>query len=116
MNPSHPATGSTRSLAIIAVLLGQVVGLLGYVEPLFFPLVLAGPLITGALAAAYRVPLLPSVLLWVSAGVNMTILDWVFLREDVAFHLGLTVLMSLLAAAGYGAVARVSRRRSTASA
>ena len=111
---SEPGPGSTRGLIIAAVLLGQLVGLLGYVDPLFVVLVLAGPLVTGALAAASRVPLLPSVLLWVSAGMNMTVLDWVISREDVAFHLGLTVVMALLDAVGYGAVAVVSRRRATA--
>lgn len=104
----------TRTQTIIAVALGQLVGLLGYVEPLFFPLVLAGPLVVGALAAARRIPLLPVVVLWVSAGLNMTVMDWTLYREDVVFHLGLSVVMALLASAGYGVTSLATRRREAA--
>ena len=105
-----------RHQVVIAVVLGQAVGLLGYVEPLFIPLVLAGPLVVGGIAAARGLALLPVVVLWVSAGLNMTVMDWVLLREDVVFHLALTVVMSLLALAGFGVVRGLTRWRSRSSA
>ncbi len=105
-----------RNQVVVAIVLGQAVGLLGYVDPLFFPLVLAGPLVVGGIAAARGFPLLPVVVLWVSAGLNMTVMDWVLLHEDVVFHLALTVVMSLLALAGYGVVRGLTRWRSRTSA
>lgn len=107
---------STRNQILLAVLVGQLIGLLGYVEQIFVPLVLAGPLVVGALAAARRVPLVPVVVLWLSAGVNMTVMDWVLYREDVVFHLVLGVVMAALAAAGHGLVSLLTRRRSTVAA
>ena len=38
---------STRTQLVVAIAVGQVVGLLGYIDPLFIPLVLAGPLVDG---------------------------------------------------------------------
>ena len=105
---------TTRSQILVAVLVGQLVGLLGYVEQVFVPLVLAGPLVVGALAASRRIPLVPVVALWLSAGLNMTVMDWVLYREDVAFHLVLGVVMAALAAAGHGLVGLLTRRRAGA--
>ena len=101
-----------KAQIVAAVVIGQVVGMLGYVEAIFFPLVLAGPLVVGAVAAARGVRLLPVLALWVSAGLNMLVLDWVLAQEDVLFHAGLTVVMALLAAAGYGVVSGTRRRTS----
>ena len=102
---------TTRSHIIVAVLVGQLVGLLGYVESIFVPLVLAGPLVVGAFGAARRVPLAAVVALWLSAGLNMTVMDWALYREDVVFHLVLSGVMALLAAAGYGIASLLTRRR-----
>ena len=97
---------------LVAIVIGQLVGLLGWLDPLFIPLVLVGPPVTGAVAAARRVPLLPLVALWASAGVNMIWTDYVVNREDVAFHVVVTAVVSLLAAAGWGVVAALKRRSS----
>lgn len=102
---------NTRNQIFAAAVLGQLVGLLGYVEPLFIPLVLAGPLVVGAVAAARRLPLVAVVVLWLSAGLNMTVMDWALYREDVAFHLVLGVVMAGLAALGHAVVSVVARRR-----
>jgi hypothetical protein len=102
---------STRTQLVVAIAVGQVVGLLGYIDPLFIPLVLAGPLVTGAVAAARGISMRLVVAVWVSAGLNMTAMDWLLLREDVVFHLVLTVVMSLLAMAGHGVVRVIVRRR-----
>lgn len=98
----------------LAAVVGQLVGLLGFVDPLYVVFVLGAPLVTGAIAAARRIPLVLVAVLWVSAGLNMAWLDWVLWREDVGYHLVLSVVMALLAAAGYGVVALVSRWRGPA--
>lgn len=95
---------------VSAALLGQLVSLLGWVDPLFIPLVLLGPLVSGALLAAREVTYAWVAVLWTSVGLGMTWMDWVVNREDVAFHLVLAVFMPLLAGIGWGLV-RVARRR-----
>jgi hypothetical protein len=105
-----------RTQIIVAAVLGQVLGPLGYVEPLFIPLILAGPPVVGAVAATRGIRLAPVAVLWVSAGLNMAWMDWVIAREDVVFHLALAVVMALLAAAGYGVVRLFSRRSTPAGA
>lgn len=105
----------TRPVALlVAFVVGQLVGTLGWIDPLFVPLVLLGPVVTGAVAAARRVPSLLVAVLWCSAGLDMAWTDWLVNREDVAFHLLLAAVMPLLAGIGYGAVAlavRGQRRR-----
>lgn len=95
----------------IAVLLGQLVGPLGYVEPLYLLLILVAPMVTGAIAAVRSVPLVLVAALWASAGINMAWLDWALYREDVAYHLAVSVVMPLLASLGYGIVLGISRLR-----
>jgi hypothetical protein len=98
------------SLAAAAVL-GQLVGLLGWIDALFFPLLLAFPLVTGAVAASRGLRAAWPAVLWLSAGVNMLWTDWVVNREDVAFHAGVAVFTALLSLAGWGAVALATRSR-----
>ena len=76
------------------------------------PLVLAGPLITGAVLAYRRVSYAWVAVLWASTGLAMAASDWVVNREDVLFHLALAVIMPLLAGIGFGVV-RLTQRRST---
>lgn len=105
----------TSSLVAAAVL-GQLVGTLGWIDPLFVPLALLGPVFTGAVAAARRVAYAWIAVLWCSAGINMAWTDWVVNREDVVFHLALAVVMPLLAGLGYLPVRlAVTRRGHTAS-
>jgi hypothetical protein len=101
----------TQSL-VGAAMLGQVVGLLGWFDPLFIPLVLVGPPITGAIAASRQVRCTWIALVWCSAGLNMVWTDWVVNHEDQLFHLALSVLMPLLAGIGWVAV-RATRLRVT---
>jgi hypothetical protein len=104
----------TTSL-IGAAVIGQLVGLLGWIDPLFIPLVLLAPVISGALAASRRTPYSWIAVLWSSAGLNMLWMDWVVNREDVGFHLVLAALMALLAGVGYGIVRLATRSRAAAS-
>jgi hypothetical protein len=103
----------TTSL-IGAAVIGQLVGLLGWIDPLFIPLVLLAPVISGAVAAR-RTAYSWIAVLWCSAGLNMVWTDWVVNREDVAFHLVVSVLMPLLAGVGYGVVRLATRSRPAAS-
>ncbi len=75
---------------------------------------LVGPVVSGAVAAAREVGFAWIAALWASVGLNMTWTDWVLLHEDVAFHLGLTVVMPLLAGLGFGVVRLAGRSRRTA--
>lgn len=93
----------TSSL-IAAAVIGQLVAQLGWIDPLFIPLVLLGPIVTGAVAAARRVSYPWIAVLWCSTGLGMTWTDWVVNREDVVFHLALSAIMPLLAGLGYGVV------------
>jgi hypothetical protein len=101
----------TQSL-VGAALLGQVVGLLGWLDPLFIPLVLIAPPITGAIAASRQVRYGWIAMVWCSAGLNMLWTDWVVNHEDQLFHLALSVVMPLLAGIGWVAV-RATRQRTT---
>lgn len=100
----------TTSLVSAAVT-GQVVGQLGWIDPLFVPLVLLGPVVTGAVAATARTGYAWIAVLWCSAGVAMAWTDWLVNREDVVFHLALAGVMPLLAGLGYGAVLLSTRPR-----
>ncbi len=96
---------------IMAAVVGQILGLLGWIDALFIPLALVGPVITGAVAAARQISYRWTAVLWCSAGVNMAWTDWAVNREDVAFHLALSVIMPLLAGLGFGVVKLASRSR-----
>jgi hypothetical protein len=97
----------------VAFVLGQLVGLLGWVDVLFIPLVLLGPLVVGGFAAAKGLPVTWPAVFWLSAGFNMLWTDWVVNREDVVFHLGVAVVTALLAAAAWAVTSLVSRRRAS---
>jgi hypothetical protein len=51
--------------------------------------------------------------LWCSAGINMAWTDYAINHEDLAFHLVLSVVMPLLAGAGYGVVRAATLFRRT---
>lgn len=99
---------------ITAAGIGQLVGLLGWIDPIFIPLILAGPPVTGAVSAKRGQRAAWPAVLWFSAGVNMIWTDWVVNQEDVAFHVIVTVLTTLLALAGWGVVRLATRKRATA--
>ena len=100
------------SQVLYAAVLGQLVAQLGWIDPLFVPLVLAAPPLTGALLAVNRVGFPWVAVLWASTGLGMLWTDWLVNREDVLFHLALAVVMPLLAGVGWGVV-RLSQRRRT---
>ncbi len=97
-----------------ALVLGQLVAQLGWIDPLFIPLVVAAPPLSGAVLASYRVGYPWVAVLWASTGLGMAWTDWVVNHEDVLFHLVLAVVMPLLAGLGWGVVRLSQRRRSPA--
>lgn len=97
-----------------AAAIGQLVGLAGWIDPIFIPLVLVGPVITGAVAAAKRASYRWIAVVWCSAGLSMLWTDWALNNEDQLFHLGLAVVMPLLAGVGWGATRLATRSRSLA--
>lgn len=98
-----------------AVVAGQLVGLLAQVDLLFIPLVLVVPAVTGVLAAGWF-PLWVPCLGWVSVGLHLTVLDWLVVREDSAFPLALTVVMTALTAVGWWLARLVLGQRSASGA
>lgn len=102
------------SNVVYALILGQLVSLLGWIDLLFIPLVLAGPLLSGAILAYRGVSYAWVAALWASTGFGMAWMDWVVNREDVSFHLALAVIMPLLAGIAWGAIRLTQRRNSPA--
>jgi hypothetical protein len=100
----------SRQLAY-AGLAGVAIGQLAWIDPLFVPLIVAGPIITGALAATRGIRLRFVIAAWAAAGITMLVEDWVVNHEDVAFHAGLTVVMAALTAAAWVTTARIGRHR-----
>lgn len=100
-----------RSPLVISIAAGVCVGALAWIDPLFVPLVLAGPPISGALAALKGVAFRWVATCWALAGVSMIASDWIVNNEDKLFHVVLTAVMVGLSAIGWGTV-RLLRRRS----
>ena len=94
-----------------AAVLGLVITILLWFDPLFIPLALLGPFVVGSVAAwaglSWRWPAVVVVV----AGLGALISDYVVNQEDVAFHLGLTIVMLVLALVAWRLVARRRRGR-----
>ena len=104
----------TSSLLAAAVLGHVVLGALGWLDPLFLPLALLGPVVAGAVAAARSVSFAWVAVFWFSGGMAWLWTDWVFLDEDQLFHLVVSVLMVGLAGLGYGVMRLATGARRTA--
>ena len=99
---------SNRSYSILG---GLVVGALAWIDPLFVPLVLAGPLISGAIGASRGQAFRWVALAWAVGGATMLVADAVINQEDIGFHAILTVVMVVLAAIGWAPVQAVTARK-----
>ena len=86
---------------VSAVVVGLCISALFWIDPLFIPLVLLGPPITGVLAGMRRLPLSWIALVWLVAGLGAVISDWLINRSDVVFHAVLTVFVVGLAAGAW---------------
>lgn len=88
---------------------GLVVSALFWIDPLFIPLALLGPIVTGAVAGWTARGLRYVTLLWLVAGLGAVVSDYLVNREDVVFHLVLTLVMMGLAAGAWAAVRAIRR-------
>ncbi|MFL5955614.1 MAG: hypothetical protein ACJ76I_16060 [Gaiellaceae bacterium] len=100
----------SRNLAL-SVIAGIAVAQLGWIDPIFIPLALAGPLATGALAATRGIALRWAALTWFVAGIAMLVGDEIVNHEDAIFHAVLAVVMAGLASAGWAITTRLTRGR-----
>lgn len=103
----------SKSLAL-SVVAGLAIGALAWIDPIFIPLVLAGPPISGAVAAGRGIAFRWVALAWALAGTSMLLSDWILNNEDQVFHLAITAIMIILAAIGWGTVRAIRRRSITA--
>jgi hypothetical protein len=93
------------------VLAGLVVSALFWIDPLFIPLALLGPIVSGFVLGWRGTALRAVVVLWLVAGIGAVVSDFVVNREDVVFHLVLTVLMVALGAGAWWVASRIGGRR-----
>jgi hypothetical protein len=91
----------------LALALGVVVTALFWIDPLFIPLVLLAPPVSGVLAALRGMSLRWVSLVWLVAGLGAVVSDFVVNHEDVVFHLELTAFLVGLAAAFWAVTRRV---------
>ncbi|MDX6386505.1 MAG: hypothetical protein QOD85_307 [Gaiellaceae bacterium] len=91
---------------------GVVIGALAWIDPIFIPLVLLGPLVTGFVCGWRVVPLRYLAGAWAIGGISMLVSDQIANHEDKAFHAVLTLVMVGLACAAWAA-GRFSARRRT---
>ena len=97
----------TRRELVAAVALGLVITALFWIDPLFIPIVLLGPLATGVLAALRGLPLAWIAVVWLVVGLGAVVSDFAINHEDVVFHLVLTAFVVGLAAATWAITRRV---------
>jgi hypothetical protein len=91
-----------------AVVLGLVVSALLWIDPIFIPLALAGPLVWGAFAGAQKLSSLWPLAVSAVAGLGALVSDYVINQEDVAFHLALTFTMCALAWSAWSITGRLT--------
>ena len=96
---------TTRIAAFTVLLAG-----LFWIDPLFLPLVLVGPIVTGVVAARHDA-VRPAAMAWFAAGLITLVLDWAINDEDQAFHLVMAVWTAGVTLASGMATARTLRRR-----
>jgi hypothetical protein len=80
---------TNRTSAVIVA--AAAIGALAWIGPLFIPLVLLGPLVSGLVGGAYGVDSRTVALVWFLGGMLMLVSDLVIYNEDVAFHATLAV-------------------------
>ncbi len=102
---------NSRATSVAA---GIAIGALAWIDPIFIPLVLAGPIISGAICAARGVPFRLVAIAWAVGGAVMLITDAIVNQEDIGFHAVLTVIMVGLAALGWAPVRAITNRRTGA--
>lgn len=97
MNTTH------RNVALGAALIAA----LAWVDPVYIPMILLGPLLTGLVVGLRGAAWRPAAAAWGIAGLVTLVVDLAINGEDVAFHAVVTVVTVVLlrAAAALGSLA-----------
>ena len=82
---------------LTAVVLGLIVTALFWIDPIFIPLALAGPLVWGGFAGSQELPSVWPLTVSLVAGLGAVVSDFVINHEDVVFHLAMTFTLCALA-------------------
>jgi hypothetical protein len=98
----------TQRMWVTAVVLGLVVTALFWIDPIFIPLALAGPLIWGGLAGSQKLPSTWPLTVSLVAGLGAVVSDFVINQEDVVFHLALTFTLCALSWSAWSIAKRLS--------
>jgi hypothetical protein len=98
-----------------AVVLGLVITALFWIDPVFIPLALLGPLVYGVWAGIKRYAWRWPAIVAVVSGLGAVVSDWLVNHEDVVFHLVLTVVMLALASLAWAVAGRAASARRAAS-
>ena len=98
----------TPRLWATAVALGLIVTALFWIDPIFIPLALAGPLAWGAFAGSQKLPWQWPVTVSLVAGLGAVVSDFVVNQEDVAFHLALTFTLVAIGWSGWSIARRLA--------
>ena len=93
----------------VVVLTALALSALFWIDALFIPLVVLGPLITGIAAGPMRLRAATAV--WGLAGIFALLSDWIINNEDQVFHLGIAVVTAALTFAVGSAANAIRRRR-----
>ena len=93
---------------------GVLIGALAWIDPIFMPLVLVGPLVTGLIVGLRGGSLRPVAAAWFIGGVVMLVSDAVANHEDKVFHAVLSVVMALLAGGAWAVGAKAQRTPTSA--
>jgi hypothetical protein len=94
-----------------AIVAGVAIGFLAWLDPVFIPLVLLGPLVTGFVVGRRGGEWRYLALAWAIGGLHMLVSDWILNHEDRAFHATITVVMVALASAAWAAGRKLAARR-----
>jgi hypothetical protein len=90
-------------------LLALVIAGLYWIDPLFVPLALLGPIVTGIIAGRRGVGRQVA-LAWLGAGLIALVSDWAIHNEDQVFHLALSLWTAGVALAASAIAAAVHSR------
>lgn len=80
---------------------GVLIGAIAWLDPIFIPLVLIGPLVTGFVTGWRGAPYRYAAGAWALGGALMLVSDAIVNHEDKAFHAALTVVMVVLVGGGW---------------
>lgn len=87
----------TQQMWLTAVVLGLIVTALFWIDSIFIPLALFGPIVWGGFAGSRKLPWQWPLTVSLVAGLAAVVSDFVVNREHVAFHVATTFTLCALA-------------------